>query len=99
MKNIKDIYVVSLFIPEENSLTTEFGIIEIKLCKKAEEKYIDLKNGNIYIAHNKIGYTKVVKAIPLSEYYYKCGVIKRNNHVDKESVRKLVREFKHKGMM
>ena len=99
MKNLKDIYVVELFVPEEFSLTNEFGWVDLKLCKKEEEKYIELKSGNSYIMHNQIGYTKVVAAVPLNEYYFNSGIKKINNHSDKKSVHRLVKQFKRDGII
>ena len=99
MKNLKDIYVIELFFPEESTLTTEFGVVDLKLCKKEEEKYIDLKTGNEYFAYTEIGCTKVISAIPLTEYYYSIGIRKMNNYADKENVRKLVKQSKRDGIL
>lgn len=97
--NTKDIYVVEVFIPTEYTMTTEMGIVKLKLCRKVGEDYIDLQSGNSYVAHRNIGYTKVVRAVSLSEYYYKIGLRKRNNHDDKDAVYKLVRRTKQQGKM
>lgn len=97
--NIKDIYVVEVFIPTECSMSIESGITELILCKKYGESYIDLKSGKSYIIHNEIGYTKVIRAVPLSEYYYTIGIKRNNNHNDKKDVHTLVKKAKHQGMI
>ena len=94
---IKNIYVVSWLIPMEYSLTTELGMVELKLCRKENENYIDLNSGEIYRSHNRIGMSRVVRAIPLSEYYYSIGIRKNNEYYDKQNVHTLVKEYKKKG--
>ncbi len=94
MKNIKNIYVVEVFTPEEITLTTEFGLVDLRLCKKEGENYIDLNNNKSYQEYQQIGYTKVISATPLSEYYFNYGIRKINNHENNEEVRKLVKKTK-----
>lgn len=93
----KNNYVVKIFVPTEFTLTTECGFTETKLCKKnGQNSFIDLDSNKSYSYREEIGYIKVVKERPLSEYYYKIGLRKKNNYQDKDVVHELVQRAKTK---
>lgn len=94
---LKNNYVVKIFVPTEHTLKTECGFIDTKLCKKnSQYEFADLDNGKTYCYRDEIGYTKVIDDVPLSEYYYKIGLRKKNNYRDKDIVHDLVQSAKIK---
>ena len=96
---IKNIYVTEIMFPEQYSMTMEIGTTFFKLCKKSDDVYKELGTKDFYREHNRIGYVKVVDAVPLSEYYYPIGLKRRNSHYNKDQVHELVKAAKTKKLL
>ena len=87
-------YVVEIFIPTEFSSTIESGITRKIICEKVDEKYVELESKKEYIVNNQMGTIKIFSVIPLSEYYYKIGLKRKNIYKDKNDVHKLVKTLR-----
>lgn len=98
--NTKNNYIVKILIPTEFTLTTECGYVDTKLCRKNEQNgFNDLNSNNTYTYRDEVGFVKVISDVPLSEYYYKIGLRKKNNYMDKDLVDELVQKAKSKGKL
>lgn len=96
---IKNLFATEVFFPEQYSMTMEIGTTFFKLCKQSDDVYKELGTKDVYREHNRIGYVKVVDAVPLSEYYYPIGLKRRNSHCNKDQVHELVKTAKSKKLL
>ena len=77
MVNLKNKYVVKVFVPTEIICSTMMGIEDTLLCEKEGNYYIDL------VSKKRIDNDFIISVIPLKKY---------NKHSDKEEVHKLVKK-------
>ena len=96
---LKDIYVVDVFIPTEICCSTLIGTSDLKICKKVEiDTYVELDSKKVYKSSSN-GYEKILNVIPLSEYFYKIGLKKSNEHENKEEVYRLTKRYQIKKLI
>ena len=92
--NTDNKYVVELFIPTESSATIEIGVTQKRICEKKEDIYIDIETKNEYTVNSQMCARKVISVVPLSTYYYKIGLKRKNFYKDKNEVHGLVKSLR-----
>lgn len=103
---VKDLVVADLVEPmatmESKSCSMEEScILECRICRKEKQGYIDLKTSKRFSKKQELGYCRVEEktVTPLSDYYNRLGMKKKNNHKNKEKVYKRVKELKKEGKL
>lgn len=91
-------FVIELIVPTEIICSIESGYLDLRLCKKVENGFLDIENNNVYQLPNNnkclIGTKRINKIIPLKEYY-NCLSLKNNkDNYRATEVYKLVKTLK-----
>lgn len=94
----KDYYVIELFVPTEIICSIESGYLDLRLCKKVEEGFLDVENKRLYQIpndkNNLRGIRRINKVMPLNDYYYLLGIKKKKNNYRTTEVHALVKTLK-----
>ncbi|MBE6157771.1 MAG: hypothetical protein E7160_03145 [Firmicutes bacterium] len=95
---VKNLVVADIIYPTTITRTTEMCNVKTNnILKKLDNGlYENVENGKHYRTIHRRGFSRIDEdsIIPLSDYYYKIGLKKKNDHKNKENVYKKVKELK-----
>ena len=95
---VKNLVVADILYPTIITRTTEMCDVESNciLRKLDNDVYENVENGKKYNSKQQKNFVRVLdnSITPLSDYYYRIGLKKKNNHNNKEKVYKKVKELK-----
>ena len=106
---IKNLYVVDVIKPMSlmGSLACQMEdacVSKNHICEKLELDddvfFVDVENDKKYYQTCNLGVERVeYDEIPLSDYFYRIGLKKKNNHHNKQKVYEKVKHLKRSGIL
>lgn len=95
-----NLYVAELITPFEFTMHTECSSSRTTVVEKIGfNRYHELDSSIELAECQGLGVSRLENLRPLSDYYNIFGFKKKNDHLDKEKVHQLVKDFKREGLL